>query len=107
MCAWEIGDTVAIGEYTFRFEGTRNITGPNYPRCARRGRGDQKRQVVEKLHPEKRIYNAQQMPMTEAAIDTGLTGDIYVSLGIRSKATPGPCGCTPRPFVTWIWEARS
>ena len=31
--------------------------------------------------PEKRAYFSSQMPMTEAAIDTGLTRDIYVSLG--------------------------
>jgi cytochrome c biogenesis factor len=33
------------------------------------------------MHPEKRLYKVQGMPMTEAAIDTGLTRDLYVSLG--------------------------
>jgi len=36
---------------------------------------------IEHLYPEKRIYNVQQMPMTEAAIDSSVLGDIYVSLG--------------------------
>src|SRR3712207_7476528 len=31
--------------------------------------------------PEKRIYTVQQNPMTEAAIDSGLTRDLYVALG--------------------------
>jgi len=42
--------------------------------------------------------------MTEAAIDTGLTGDVYVSLG---EAVDDNGAWTVRvyykPFVTWIW----
>ena len=32
------------------------------------------------LHPEKRIYAASGQAMTEAAIDTGVLGDRYISL---------------------------
>ena len=35
----------------------------------------------KRLHPEKRNYLSSQMPMTETAIDTGFTRDLYVSLG--------------------------
>ena len=51
------------------------------------------------MHPEKRIYNVQKMPMTEAAIDTGVRGDIYVSLGepidpsAHSSPAHGACAC--------------
>ena len=76
-----VGDSVEVGGYAFRFDGVQNATGPNY-RAARGSvvvsRGGKELMV---LHPEKRIYNAQQMPMTEAAISTGLFGDLYVSLG--------------------------
>ena len=76
-----VGDSVEVGGYAFRFDGAQNATGPNY-RAARGSvvvsRGGKELMV---LHPEKRIYNAQQMPMTEAAISTGLFGDLYVSLG--------------------------
>ena len=33
------------------------------------------------MEPEKRVYNASGMAMTEAAIDTGIFRDLYVALG--------------------------
>jgi cytochrome c-type biogenesis protein CcmF len=99
----DVGDTVTVGAYTFRFDGVRDVVGPNY----RGGRGDvtvsRDGKVVETMHPEKRVYNAQQMPMTEAAIDTGLFGDIYVSLGEPVEAGAWSVRVYSKPFVTWIW----
>ena len=56
------------------------------------------------MHPEKRVYNAQGMPMTEAAIDSGIFGDLYVSLG-RPGRRHGAWAVRVyrKPFVTWIW----
>jgi cytochrome c-type biogenesis protein CcmF len=98
-----IGDTVSVGGYTFRFDGTREITGPNYR--GHRGSVDVSREGrhVETLHPEKRIYTAQQMPMTEAAIDTGILGDLYVSLGEPVADGAWSVRVYHKPFVTWIW----
>jgi len=63
---------------------------------------------VATMHPEKRVYNVQKMPMTEAAIDSGVKGDIYVSLG--EPIDPGALESGAwsvrvylKPFVTWIW----
>ena len=79
------------------------MTGPNYR--ASRGAVDVLRdgKLVETLYPEKRIYNAQQMPMTEAAIDTGPFGDIYVSLGEPVANGAWSVRVYSKPFVTWIW----
>jgi cytochrome c-type biogenesis protein CcmF len=87
----------------FTFEGTREIVGPNY--SGARGTIDVSKsgRFVEKLHPEKRIYNVQQMPMTEAAIDTGPFGDIYVSLGEPVGGDAWVVRVYYKPFVTWIW----
>ena len=49
------------------------------------------------MRPEKRVYRVQNNPMTEAAIHTGVTGDLYVSLGQPTKGTPGSCACTTSP----------
>ncbi len=98
-----VGDTVAVGGYTFRFDGVQNATGPNY----RAARGDvtvlRDGQTVLLMHPEKRIYNAQNMPMTEAAISTGLFGDLYVSLGEPVSDGAWSVRVYRKPFVTWIW----
>ena len=47
------------------------------------------------------------MPMTEAAIDAGLTRDVYVSLGEAiDKDRPDAAWAVRvyyKPFVDWIW----
>ena len=55
------------------------------------------------LHPEKRIYTARQMPMTEASIDTGVFRDVYVSLGDATGPDSWVLRLYYKPFVTWIW----
>jgi cytochrome c-type biogenesis protein CcmF len=98
-----IGDSVSVGGYAFRFDGTREVNGPNYR--GHRGSVDVSRdgKHIETLYPEKRIYHAQQMPMTEAAIDSGLLGDLYVSLGEPVADGAWSVRVYHKPFVTWIW----
>jgi cytochrome c-type biogenesis protein CcmF len=99
----DVGDTVSVGGYTFKFQGATQASGPNYR--ASRGSVEVSRgeRFVETLHPEKRVYNTQQMPMTEAAIDTGPFGDIYVSLGEPVANGAWSVRVYYKPFVTWIW----
>jgi len=99
----EIGDTVTVGRHTFRFDGVRDVTGPNYRGARGNVTVSRDGKVIETLHPEKRVYNAQQMPMTEAAIDTGLFGDLYVSLGEPVENGAWSVRVYSKPFVTWIW----
>ncbi|MDD3883326.1 MAG: heme lyase CcmF/NrfE family subunit [Gallionella sp.] len=101
----DIGDTVSAGGYVFRFDGVREIEGPNY--IGGRGHVTVTRngQAVTELYPEKRQYNVSGMPMTEAAIRTGLLRDLYVSLG---EPIPGSNGAWAvriyiKPFVDWVW----
>ncbi len=98
-----IGDTVTIGGYVFTFNGVGPHTGPNYQ--AFRGTIDVTRdgRPVTVLHPEKRVYNASSMPMTEAAIDSGLTRDLYVSLGEQLPDGAWAVRVYHKPFVDWIW----
>jgi cytochrome c-type biogenesis protein CcmF len=99
----EVGNVVEMGGYVFRFEGVTRVKGPNYN--ADRGqvvvtKGDD---VETVLFPEKRVYTVQTMPMTEAAIDTGLTRDLYVSLGEPVGNGAWSVRIYYKPFVDWIW----
>ena len=99
----EVGDTVTMSNYTFRFDGVTEIKGPNY--TASRGQilvtVDGKTETV--LFPEKRTYLVQTMPMTEAAIDSGLFRDLYVSLGEPVGGGAWSVRVYYKPFVDWIW----
>jgi cytochrome c-type biogenesis protein CcmF len=100
----DVGDTLEAGGYVFRFEGVSEQQGPNYVAGQGRVSVSQNGKLVTELHPEKRVYNASGMPMTEAAIQPGLWRDLYVSLG---EPIPGTSAWAVRiyikPFVDWIW----
>ncbi len=98
-----VGDSTTAGDYTFTFKGVRDVQGPNYD--AARGTVEVTRngQVVTVMEPEKRIYRVQSNPMTEAAIDTGLTRDLYVSLGELVAGDAWIVRIYYKPFVSWIW----
>ncbi len=55
------------------------------------------------MHPEKRIYLVQTMPMTEAAIDAGLTRDLFVALGEDLGKGAWSLRIYHKPFVRWLW----
>jgi cytochrome c-type biogenesis protein CcmF len=98
-------DTVQAGGYEFQFDGVREEPGPNY--VAQRGRVTitKNGQLVTQLYPEKRNYNSSGMPMTIAAIQVGLTRDLYVSLGEPIPDSNGAWAMRVyiKPFVDWIW----
>jgi cytochrome c-type biogenesis protein CcmF len=100
------GDYTTIGNLRFTMQEFKDVQGPNYR--AVRGlvdvtdiaRGDR---LVARMEPEKRVYRVQTMPMTEAAIRTGLVRDLYVSLGEPVEGGAWIVRLYVKPFVDWIW----
>jgi cytochrome c-type biogenesis protein CcmF len=99
----DVGDTTELAGYTFTFRGVRDVQGPNY--VAAQGLVEVTRggKPVATMRPEKRIYRVQQNPMTEAAINTGFTRDLYVSLGEPVQGQAWIVRVYYKPFVDWIW----
>ena len=98
------GETYQISNYVFRFDGVEKSNGPNY--TADRGKITvlEQQQIVASLSPEKRVYLVQQMPMTEASIDAGVTRDLYVALG--EPLEDGKSWAVRlyyKPYIRWIW----
>ncbi len=99
----DIGDTVDVGGYTFRFDGVIATKGPNYTANQGMIRVLQDGHELMTLRPEKRIYTVQTMPMTEAAIDTNVWRDLYVSLGEPVSGGAWSVRVYHKPFVVWLW----
>lgn len=97
------GESVTLGGYAFRFEGVRDVTGPNY--VAARGTVTVSKDgvAVARLAPEKRVYHVQRNPMTEASIDYGATRHLYVSLGDEVGGGAWTLRVQLKPFIGWIW----
>ena len=98
------GSSYDLAGYHFKFEGSSQIVGPNY-------KGDRGKVIVTKddeviatMFPEKRIYNVRRSPMTEAAIDAGITRDLFVAMGEpRGNQGGWALRLYHKPYIRWIW----
>ena len=96
------GESYKLAGYEFKFEGVRRIKEQNYV-------ADEGKFIVAitpkkdiGLEPQKRQYSSNQ-PMTEAAINTTLTRDLYVSLGEDLGNGAWSVRIYFRSFVACIW----
>ncbi len=97
------GDTVTVDGYEFRFDGVLPATGPNYEALRAVMTVQRHGRHVTTLATERRIYRSQDMPTTEAAIDTGFTRDLYVAVGEAAGEKTWAVRIYVKPFVKWIW----
>jgi cytochrome c-type biogenesis protein CcmF len=102
----DIGDTVTMGPYTFKFNGVTSGARENY--LYARGTFDVSRngRVVTTMAPEKHQFVVSKgEPSTVAAIDRGFTRDLYVALGEQDGSSPTAWVVRVyyKPFVDWIW----
>lgn len=97
------GDTITIADYQVKFNGVKEIQGPNY--SADKGIFDvyKNGDLVSHLEPEKRFYPVQQTTMTEAGIHTTITRDLFVALGEPLGEDSWAIRLYYKPFVVWIW----
>jgi cytochrome c-type biogenesis protein CcmF len=97
------GQSVTVREYTLTLTGLRDAPGPNY--AATQGVVEVWRdgRFLYELRPEKRFYATSQMVMTEAAIDSGLTRDLYVQLGDALPDGRWTVKAWVKPYIDWIW----
>ena len=100
-----VGDTVQIENYSFELMGVSEVNGPNFKALRGEVRVNKDEKLLEVLYPEKRRYFSSNMPMTEAAIDSGFFRDLYVSLGepIEGERPQWSVRVYYKPFVSWLW----
>ena len=99
------GDTVTLGGYTFTLQKVSEVTGPNYVAKRAEVRVTRDGVAISTLFPEKRRYPSTAMPMTEAAIDSNLRRDLYISLGepLNNPQQEWSMRFYVKPFLSWIW----
>jgi cytochrome c-type biogenesis protein CcmF len=99
------GDRQEVGVYTFQFEGTRHVEGPNYQSDQGIIKVFKNGEPYKVLMPEKRLYTARGNVMTEAAIDPGFFRDLYVALGEPLEGGAWAIRLQFKPYVRWLWLA--
>jgi cytochrome c-type biogenesis protein CcmF len=97
------GEAATLGSYVFTLHQVSTVKGPNYVAARAQVSVTRSGRPVTTLYPERRQYTVQDQVMTEAAIDPGLTRDLYVSLGDPLGGGAWLLKLQHKPFVDWIW----
>lgn len=92
-----------VGPYEFTLLDVQDLEGPNYISTTARISVKRNGQDVAVLTPEKRIYPVAGMPTTEAAIDNGVTRDIYVVIGEPQANGGWAVRVYIKAWANWIW----
>ncbi|WP_290904714.1 heme lyase CcmF/NrfE family subunit [Halomonas sp.] len=98
------GDSVQVVGYTFTMTELTDRRGANF--LADRAvievqRNDRQRSFT--MTPEKRLYLATGMPMTQVALRPGLFRDLYVAMGEDLGDGTWAMRVQYKPFVRWLW----
>ncbi|WP_114786752.1 heme lyase CcmF/NrfE family subunit [Vibrio tetraodonis] len=98
------GQSYNIQGYDFYFKGIKDKNGPNYDGFVADFKVSHQGEYLNTLHAEKRFYRTARSMMTEAAIDRGLTRDLYIAMGERLDDDKSwAVRIYYKPFVRWIW----
>ncbi|MGH8442666.1 MAG: heme lyase CcmF/NrfE family subunit [Nevskiaceae bacterium] len=97
------GSGAALAGYEFQLAEVRQERGPNYDADVGTVVVEQEGRAIAILHPEKRLYRAQQSVMTEAAVDYTLLRDVYVALGDPFDNGDWGVRLYYRPMMRLVW----
>ena len=97
------GERLAFAGYEIEFKGVSEMPGPNYSAVLGSVSISRNGVPLADLLPEKRIYHASKMPMSESAIHSALSGDLYVVLGDALRLDTWTLRLFFKPFIGWIW----
>lgn len=98
-----VGDSVNVAGYDFKFSQVKESNGPNYLGATAVIEVSKQQKLITTLAAEKRFYQVSRMSMSEAAIDGGITRDLYAALGERLDNGAWAVRLYYKPFIRWIW----
>jgi cytochrome c-type biogenesis protein CcmF len=101
--AMKPGDSTTVKGYTFTYVGSQDVRGPNFDAVRGHLTVSRDGEAYADMYPEKRTYRVQRMPMTEAAIESRVRGDLYVQMGEVIQGDTWLVRIWVKPFVSWVW----
>jgi cytochrome c-type biogenesis protein CcmF len=98
-----IGESVSVENYDFHFDAVNELQGKNYGGIVGQFTVKREKETIAIMEPEKRIYTVQKTAMTEAAIDSGFTRDLYIAMGEVLPDGAWAVRIYYKSFIRWIW----
>ena len=97
------GQSATLQGYDFEFRSTRATEGPNFDAIESEIVVTRDGRLVTTLHPQKRTYRVQTMPMTESGIHVKWNRDLFVAMGDDLGAGAWSMRLQYKPMVRYIW----
>jgi len=97
------GDEVVFADYLFKLDGIADADGANYEGYEAVFTISKNGKFETEMRAEKRNYFVQRSMMTEAAIDWGVTRDLYIALGEQLEDNSWAVRIYYEPFIRFIW----
>ncbi|MGO1626386.1 MAG: heme lyase CcmF/NrfE family subunit [Halomonadaceae bacterium] len=97
------GDSAEMAGYTFTMQQISERRGPNYLADTAEIRVERENGSYFMMRPEKRLYLATGMPMTQVALRAGFTRDLYVAMGEDLGDGSWAIRLQYKPLVRWLW----
>jgi cytochrome c-type biogenesis protein CcmF len=97
------GEQVQLGDYTFKFQGTENVDGPNYEAVRANIEVFYKGKPDSILQPERRNYWVQQQSLAEAALGVSWSRDLLATMGESVGGGAWSLRLQVRPLMRLLW----
>lgn len=98
------GQSIEVGGYEFNLVSMQAVAGPNYDAQRAHFRVSDGQRSWD-MYPEKRAYRVQTMGLSQAAIDSSWTRDVFIALGepLDEQGKAWTLRVQIKPFMDWIW----
>ena len=97
------GQSAQIGEFTFTMTKLQEVAGPNYDAVESEIVMSRNGKQVAVVHPQKRVYRVQRMPLTEAGIANDWNRHLLASMGDSLGNDTWSMRLQYKPMVRFIW----
>jgi cytochrome c-type biogenesis protein CcmF len=100
----QIGDTVKVGHYAFKFAALAPKDGANYQALAATITISKNNNYITSVYPERRFFPATEQSTSIAAIDASIFRDLYVVMGENNNQKTWSVRIYQKPFIRWLWS---
>ena len=97
------GESMSVGAYTLRLNGVHAVQGPNYQAAQADVVVLKDGETLAIMHPERRIFPAEEQETVQTAIRTTILADLYLALGDRRDDTHWTIRAYVNPLAPFIW----
>ena len=103
VVSMKVGDTFTIADYEMKLLNIHEVEGTNWKAQEGVFEVTREQEVITKLRPQKRVYNASQSPTTESAIHAINMGHIFLTMPDVSADGVAVARGVINPLILWVW----